>query len=157
MKTCAFTRLKFFSAALALCVLHSVALARDTKLVDPDPVTIACDLSAANMRKAIVVGGSKRGWRVVSQDPENTVLKYVKGNNKHILWVNVSYTTNTFSVTYKDSFNLNYTVPGKDDVNDEEPIYAVAEGVPRIHPRAVGWMTNLSGDIEGAVQVLCFE
>ncbi|MEA3412377.1 MAG: hypothetical protein U9R74_12680 [Pseudomonadota bacterium] len=163
MKSRILTRSNMIIAGMALCVLLSVAHARQTKLVDPDPVTIGCNLSTEKMNEAIRRGGAKRGWQIVSQNPGDTELKYVKGNNKHTLWVNVSHTSNTFAVTYKDSDNLNYTVPSKDDiddldyVNDLDPKHAVTDGVPLIHPRPVGWMKNLSRDIKDATHALCFE
>lgn len=68
-------------------------------------------------------------------------LRYIKGANKHVITVNVEYTKNTFDVTYKDSTNLNYKVK--------------KNGVRVIHPRPIGWMTNLSMDIESRAFPLC--
>ena len=82
-----------------------------------------------------------RRWMVVGQTPGNTELRYVKGNNKHVITVNVSYTANTFAITYKDSSGLNYAV--KDD------------GTRRIHPKPIDWMRNLNGDIQRAANNLC--
>lgn len=126
---------------LALCLLPPAVLARSTELVEPDPVTISCSLPAETMQDAIRRGGAMRHWMVVSQTPGNTELRYVKGNNKHVITVNVSYTTTTFAVSYKDSSGLNYAV--QDD------------GTRRIHPRPVGWMQNLSNDIRLTTSNLC--
>ena len=70
-------------------------------------------------------------------------MNYIKGGNKHSINVNVSYTENTFAITYKDSFNLNYKVNRK--------------GVREIHPNAVKWMANLSGDILRLASMQCFD
>lgn len=126
---------------LALSLASGPALARSTYLVEPPPVTAQCDLSEADMTEAIVSGGSVRGWRPVAKTPGNVELRYIKGANKHSLTVNVGYTKNTFAVTYKDSTNLNYKVK--------------KNGKRVIHPRPIGWMSNLSNDIESKTFVLC--
>lgn len=128
--------------ALVLCLLPPVVLARSTVLVEPDPVTINCSLSAEKMKQGIASGGAMRKWSVVSQTPGNTELKFVKGNNKHVINVNVGYTANTFAVTYKDSSGLNYVVK--------------KDGTRRIHPKPVSWMKNLSIDIQRSVNNLCY-
>jgi len=141
MKYSILTRANMIIAGLALCLLPPAVLARSTKLVEPDPVTITCNLSAEKMKAGIMNGGAMRGWKVVSEIPGNTELRYVKGDNKHIITVNVSYTASSFAVTYKDSTNLNYRV--EDD------------GTRYIHPRPVGWMKNLSSDIQVASNNQC--
>jgi hypothetical protein len=124
-------------------LLSPAAQARSTELVEPGTATINCSLPAEKMQQAIITGGAARQWEVVSQNPGNTVLKYVKGDNKHVLVVTVSYTATTFEVTYKDSSNLNYTIK--------------ADGTRRIHPRPVGWMKNLSMDIQRTANNLCVQ
>lgn len=140
MKFNLFARPHLIVAALALCLLPPAVLARSTTLVEPDPVTISCSLPAEKMQQGIKSGGAMRHWIVVNQNPGNTELRYAKGS-KHVITVNVSYTANTFDITYKDSSGLNYAV--KDD------------GTRRIHPRPIGWMKNLSGDIQGSTNNLC--
>lgn len=136
-----FARSSFFVAALTCSLMPPVIHARSTELVEPPPVTINCNLPADKMKEGIMRGGAVRGWMVVSQTPGNTELKYIKGNNKHIITVNVKYTANSFAITYKDSVNLNY------EVTDD--------GTRRLHPRPIGWMTNLSGDIRVATNNFC--
>lgn len=136
-----FTRFSIFTAVIACSLIPPVIHARSTELVEPPPVTIDCNLSADKMKEGIMRGGAVRGWMVVSQTPGNTELKYIKGNNKHIISVNVKYTANSFAITYKDSVNLNYGV--------------MEDGTRRLHPRPIGWMTNLSGDIRVATNNFC--
>ena len=158
-----FTCSSMIIAGLALCLLPPAVLARSTELVEPDPVTIYCNLSTEKMMEGIRAGGVVRHWKVIGQSLGNAELQYIKGKNKHILTVNVSYTANTFAITYKDSVNLKYRVGeylnfivdedgnriGTDGKRTE------GEGVRYIHPRAVGWMRNLSSDIQGAANNLC--
>ena len=141
MKFNLFGRSYLIIAALALCLLPPAVLARSTTLVEPDPVTTSCSLPAEKMQEGIKSGGAMRRWMVVGQTPGNTELRYIKGDNKHIITVNVSYTANTFAVTYKDSSGLNYAVTD--------------DGTRSIHPYPVKWMRNLSGDIEAATNNLC--
>ena len=143
MKFNLFARPHLIVAVLALCLLPHTVLARSATLVEPDPVTISCSLPAEKMKEGIERGGAMRRWMVVGQSPGNTELRYVKGNNKHVLTVNVSYTANTFAVTYKDSSGLNYAV--KDD------------GTRRIHPNSNVWMKNLSSDIQRTANSLCYK
>ena len=136
-----FIRSNLFVLLLLSGLLPAAVQARTTDLVNPDPVTLNCGLSPQKMQQAIESGGSVRDWTVVGQEPGNTQLRYIKGNNKHIITVDVRYTRNTFSVEYKDSVNLHYFVN--------------YENVRRIHPRPVGWMKNLSSDINEAANALC--
>jgi hypothetical protein len=55
----------------------------------------------------------------------------------------VNYTRTTFAVTYRDSTNLDFKVK--------------RNGTRLIHPRPVGWMQNLSGDIRVETDILCSE
>ena|GEM_PF-895685 len=142
MKLDSFSFSKFIIATLLLSLLSPTIHARSTKLVDPQPVTINCHLTEKQMKSGIRNGGAVRNWAVVRQDSGQTELTYIKGGNKHSINVNVSYTENTFAITYKDSFNLNYKVNRK--------------GVREIHPNAVKWMANLSGDILRLASMQCF-
>ncbi len=126
---------------VTLGLLSPVAYGRAIDLVEPTKVLINCELGAERMVEAIIRGGAVRKWFAVSQDPGVVELQYIKGNNKHIINVNVQYTANTFAVTYKDSFNLNYS--------------KTSDGQQMLHPRPVGWMKNLSGDIRLATSDDC--
>lgn len=133
---------RIFAIALLYCLLSPSLYARSTALVEPDPVTLDCDLPEKKMKAGIRNGAAMRGWVIVNQTPGNVEIRYVKGNNKHTIIVNVRYTSNTFDVTYKDSTNLKYSVK---------------KGVRQLHPNAIGWMANLSGDIQMNTNGLCFD
>jgi hypothetical protein len=142
MKFNALSVSKLIFTTLFLILLSFSVYARSTQLVEPNPVTISCDLPENKMKAGIRNGGAMRGWVIVGQAPGNIELRYVKGNNKHAITVDVSYTANTFAVKYKDSINLNYEI--KKDVR-------------YLHPNAVGWMANLSADIQMNADGQCFE
>jgi len=128
---------------LVLLLPSTPAHARTTKLVEPAPVTVSCVLTLDKMKEAISTGGAVRGWVVVDQAPGTTVLRYVKGAYQHEISVNVNYTKTFFAVTYKDSTNLDYKVK--------------KNGTRLIHPRPIGWMQNLSGDIRAKTDIFCSE
>ncbi len=134
---------KVIIATLALSLLPPTVYARSKKLVEPAPVTINCHLSNKQMKSGIRNGGAVRNWVVVNETPGFTELNYKKGGSKHSLTVDVSYTENTFAVTYRNSINLNYRVNKK--------------GIREIHPKPNNWMSNLSGDIERFANSQCFE
>jgi hypothetical protein len=130
-------------SALLFCLslLPLSAIARTDELIEPDPFTPACSLPTDKLQTAIVTAAAIRGWMVVDKTPNNMELKYVKGDYKHVLVVNVSYHSNRIAVTYKDSTNLDYKVK--------------KNGVRYLHPRPIGWMQNLSGDIQRSIEVQC--
>ena len=119
---------------LVMVLITSTASARSTKLVEPPMVTTQCELSNEDMISAIITGGAVRGWKPVNRAPGSIELRYNKGPDKHIITVEVAYTSNSFVIKYKDSVGLNYKVK--------------KNGTRVIHPRPIGWMSNLSGDIE---------
>lgn len=134
-------RYKLIITMLGLLLLPAGVQARTADLVNPAPVTINCRLQPRDIQAAIRNGGAVRHWKAISEQPGRMELRYIKGHNKHVITVNVDYNRAGFQVTYKDSVNLNYFIN--------------YEGTARIHPRAVGWMRNLSGDIAKAANALC--
>lgn len=138
------TLLTFTSMSILIFCLGMLpmnAAARTDKLVEPDPFTPACSLPTDKLQTAIVTAAAVRGWTVADKAPNNMVLKYIKGNYKHVLVVNVGYHSNSIAVTYEDSTNLNYKVK--------------KNGVRYLHPNAINWMQNLSGDIRRSIEVQC--
>lgn len=126
---------------VCLSLLPLNAAARTDKLVEPDPFTPACSLPTDKLQTAMLTAAAVRGWTVVEKAPNTMVFKYVKGNYKHVLVVDVAYHSNSVAVTYKDSTNLDYKVK--------------KNGVRYLHPNAINWMQNLSGDIRRSIEAQC--
>lgn len=85
---------------------------------------------------AIIRAGAKRGWtfsRMGRGHLEGRLL--VRG--KHTAVVNVYFNSETFSIIYKDSSNLEYN-----------------EAERTIHPNYNSWVRNLEQDIQVEVQLL---
>ena len=133
----------------ALAWAAPVQAANTTYLIQPDPVEMDCALGTERMHEAIEVAGKKRGWTVIDTQPDMATVQYIKGDNKHILVADVKFTDADFRVRYKDSTNLNYSVV---EAKTRE-IYKA--GAQRIHPRANGWLSNLSKDLRKTTRSMC--
>jgi hypothetical protein len=162
MKYSILTRSIMIISGLILCLLPPAVSAGSTELVEPDPVRINCSLPAEKMEEGIKDGGAVRGWKVVARSPGNVELRYSKADDKHVITVNVSYTANTFAVTYKDSINLNYREEERGFSYDEDGDMVADDGngaegdiIRYLHRRPVGWMKNLSMDIQGSANSHC--
>ncbi len=59
-----------------------------------------------SVKKAIILGGTSKGWQM--QPVADGHIVGTIFHSGHMAKVDVKYTTDTYSVTYKDSSNLNY-------------------------------------------------
>ncbi len=81
----------------------------------------------------------RRNWEILKQNPgEVTAMLSVSGG-KHKVAAKIVYDTESFSITYVDSDNMNYRAAG-------------ASG--QIHPKYNIWVSQLRQDIEIAVAEL---
>ena len=94
------------------------------------PSTATSQLSLQDTKNAIISAGTFRGWEFEEVGPGQLVGK-VNVRNKHFATVDVTFDTETFSITYKSSQNLNY------DADRSE-----------IHPNYNKWVQNLQSDIQ---------
>jgi len=74
------------------------------------------------VKKAIITAGAGLGWNIKTQSPGHLIGTL--NLRKHTAIVDIKYTTENFSINYKDSTNLNY-----DGTN--------------IHKNYNGWIQNL--------------
>ena len=125
----------------AIMAVAPFANARTTLLVEPGIVSLDCELSSQDMQEAISSGAAVRNWSVISNDDGVTQLKFVKGDYKHIISVDVKYGIDWYAVIYRDSTNLNFKKK--------------RNGNRYIHPRPITWMRNLSADIHKITDNLC--
>jgi hypothetical protein len=91
-------------------------------------------LSMEEIGKAITVAGAGLGWRMKAQGPGHMVGTL--SVRSHIAVVDVKYNTETYSITYKDSSNLNHTEDGY------------------IHSNYNGWVQNLEKAINSQLAIL---
>lgn len=119
---------------LIAVVLVLVACATPIENIDSSPINLSSntyDLEVVT--KAIERAGSRRGWRMKEQTPGHIVATLlVRG---HMAQVNIVYTLDEYSISYKDSKNLDYD--GK-----------------TIHRFYNSWVKNLDNDIQAELSGL---
>ena len=102
----------------------------------PFPTPARQALTLEDYRSAIIRAGAKRGWTFKDEAPGHLVGD-VAVRAKHFATVDVMFDTEKFSITYRDSRNLNY-----DGSRGE------------IHPNYNTWVNNLQSDIQGEIALL---
>ena len=88
-----------------------------------------------NIEKAIMRGGITLGWQMAPKGPGRVEGVLVLRTHRAV--VDVTYDTKSFSITYKDSVNLDYKESNK-----------------TIHSNYNGWIQNLEKGIRAQVTVL---
>lgn len=88
-------------------------------------------LSKDRVRQAIMNAASNKQWSISGQgEGKMTAILNVRG--KHTVLVDIFYTPTTYSIIYRDSSNMKYTVQ---------------DGVPMIHPFYNRWVNDLRDSI----------
>ena len=119
---------------VAACVVLLLAgcTSRPIVNVTDQPVVTAAGkpLTADQVRNAIVAAGTSLGWVMTPVSPG-----LISGRltlREHAAVVDIRYSATTYSITYKDSTNLNYR-----------------DG--QIHKNYNGWVENLDRDIRAGL------
>lgn len=105
-------------------------------------------LSLEDVRGAMARGAAIHDWTISAVQPGELVAS-INVRNKHYASVLIKYTETSYSVTYRDSTNLEYQLSGtnaaparRDDFNS-----ALAPNTPMIHPNYNRWVDTLIRDI----------
>ncbi|MEO8346534.1 MAG: hypothetical protein ABI607_12650 [Betaproteobacteria bacterium] len=114
--------------ALGMLLLIAGCTTRPIVNITDSPVIVRSGTvaTADQVRDAIVAAGTGLGWVMTPVSPG-----LVSGRlslRDHVAFIDVRYTARTFSITYKESTNLNYR-----------------DG--QIHKNYNGWIENLDRDI----------
>jgi len=117
-----------FATASLLPATAQAARVEPVQNVENAPVPAGLDLTA--VRNAIIDGCSVRSW--VAQEVEDGMLQCTVQVRSHTAVVDISYSTENYSITYAHSVNLKY--------EDGE-----------IHRNYNSWVQNLNGDIQNAL------
>jgi len=91
------------------------------------------NVSVENIRKAIVRAGGTLGWNI--KDVEPGLLEGTLHIRKHMAKIDIPYSSESYSIIYKDSSNLRY-----DGTN--------------IHSNYNGWIQNLQKAIDVQLNTL---
>jgi hypothetical protein len=105
----------------------SAVAARDAPLIDHENIAVTSATSAANVKKAVVTAGGKRGWKPVKDTPTNVRLEY-NARGKHLVVIDVGYNAKVYSIKYVASENMNYQEK---------------DGKRYIHPKYNKWVDEL--------------
>ena len=125
------------AASLSLIAVLAIAGCRAAPMYSPTDIAFAMPptsvqkvLTAEDYQNAIIRGGSKRGWTFEAAAPGHLIGSLaVRG--KHSATVDVQFDTESFSISYNSSMNLNYHA-----------------GRNEIHPSYNNWVKNLQDDIQ---------
>ncbi len=117
-------------AAVAVAGCRAETVYNPTDVAYAPAATTTRALSRTDYKNAIIRAGTKRGWTFQDAGPGHLVGTLgVRG--KHFATVDVLYDTNSFTINYRDSQNLNYDPATR-----------------QIHPNYNAWVTNLQQDIQ---------
>lgn len=132
-----FNKVKILSVLLLTVVFAATALVPSTaqaarvqpiENVENAPVPSGLDLRT--VRNAIIDGCAARNW--MAREIEEGVMECTVKVRSHTAVVNITYSTEMYSITYASSENLKYK-----------------EG--KIHRNYNSWVQNLNGDIQNAL------
>ena len=119
---------------VAACVVLLLAgcTSRPIMNVTDQPVVTAAGkpLTADQVRNAILTAGTNLGWVMTPVSPGLVSGRLMLRD--HVAVVDIRYSATTYSITYKDSTNLNYR-----------------DG--QIHKNYNGWVENLDRDIRAGL------
>jgi hypothetical protein len=129
---------RYFSivgAVAAFVLLTAFGAGAPIYNVKDSPIPANQAATMENIQKAIVRAGLTLGWQVVAREPGK--LEAILVLRKHRAVVDITYDTKTFSITYKDSTNIDYDAQNK-----------------TVHSNYNGWIQNLEKGIRIQVQTL---
>lgn len=125
---------KFVHVLLIGCVLL-IAACRDAPIYSVESAALNAPPTATltDIQRAIIRAGAQRGWQMTPVEPGHIVATYSRREFTAV--IDIRFTTQTYSITYKDSTNLDY-----DGTN--------------IHPSYNSWIQYLQRDIQNQVAAL---
>ena len=130
-----FKSLRFFTAVAAIFLLTGFGAGTPIYNVTGTPIPPNPLATMENIEKAVMRAGLTLGWQIAPKSPG--LAEGVLVLRTHRAVVDIAYDTKTFSITYKDSINLDYREKDK-----------------TIHSNYNGWIQNLEKAIRAQVTVL---
>lgn len=128
-------RISLFLIAASLLGFSTVGHARTEAYVAPLPIDVPAGMKKASVREAIVRALPQRAW-VGKEISANEMEATHDKAGKHAMTVSIQYSEKQITLSYKDSYNLNYRQDASGAV---------------IHPTGNVWLRNLRGDIAASV------
>ncbi|VVD66290.1 putative lipoprotein [Pandoraea pneumonica] len=159
------TRRRLLAASLAVTLTAMLAPAAHAArpavpIVPHDNMPIVSGsgkpLSLEEIRGAITRGAAGHDW-ATTQDKPGELVASINVRNKHYASVTIKYTETAYSVSYRDSTNLEYALSGapaassrREDFNNT----ALPANTPMIHPNYNRWVDTLIRDINAELRRL---
>lgn len=103
-------------------------------------------MQAEQVKKAIQDAALKKGWKLVDEAGDKMLATLVV-NNKHTVMVVIVYSADKYSITYRDSVNMNYHSEAKFDSRMPNARNASTPSGPVIHPAYNTWVQELKDAI----------
>lgn len=121
------------AAAVAVAGCRAEPVYNASDIAYAPAATVTRSLTSTDYKNAIIRAGAERGWSFQDAGPGHLVGNLaVRG--KHFATVDVFYDTESFTINYKDSRNLEYDPATR-----------------QIHPNYNSWVQNLQQDIQAEV------
>lgn len=125
-------------ALLCLCLVPFTTQARSpVPIINHENVSITTGsgarLTPEQVKTAFLNAGRLRKWTLTETAP-NQLVGQLHVRNKHTIMIDINYTGEQYSVTYKDSINMKY---GMKEMEDSDT------AVPVIHPFYNNWVNEL--------------
>ncbi len=115
----------------------TIASGGQRRLVEPEDLVVRAAtrqaVSTAQIREAIITGGSRRGWKIDDGDGPSTLIADLHVRT-HYLSVTIDYNEERIRFRYRDSVNMKYDID--------------LDGSRLIHRKYMGWLNNLRSDIQ---------
>lgn len=104
--------------------------------------------SMDDIRGAITRGAVVHDWTVKPGQP-GELIGLLNVRNKHLASVSIKYSETAYSVTYRDSTNLEYRLSGPNAAPTRRDDFdsALPPNTPMIHPNYNRWVETLIRDI----------
>ena len=145
---------------LALGAFSATAVAQRAlvPIVDYKDVSIATSsgkpVSAEQVREAIITAGKRLNWQM-GITADGSLVGTLVVNNKHTISVDIAIAPEKYSVTYRSSINMKYTMAQQEKGNFRDGTAAgpfdsrpVGPERPVIHPAYNQWVQALVSSID---------
>lgn len=141
-----------------LIVLLSMALAimtgcRTSPVYNVEDQYIATNIdnpTEDDVKKAIIRAGGGLGWNMNADKPGHVSgILYLR---THMAKVDITYDLKKYSITYKDSTNLDYEAAGAETTDADGTTYVNNTDI--IHSNYNGWIQNLDRAIQAQLSAL---
>ena len=122
---------------LLLPILLALMAFRQAPLVNPAPIAVTSKMSSAQVLKAVKMALVHRGWTITSLKPG--IVESSLNTRDHVARIEVDYNRHQVAIKYVGSSNLKYEMKN---------------GTAYIHKNYLGWVENLSKDIQNNLLLL---